>query len=84
LASRCLGVLALVGDLLAEVVALPEFLAHDLDDVVGMAVALGEDQRLGQLGAVGEDLRFHRPLEGRITVRIWLGFTTSRSSCVPV
>jgi hypothetical protein len=47
----------LVGDLLAELVALTELLAGDLDDVVGVAVGLGEDQRLGHLFAAGEDER---------------------------
>ena len=47
----------LVGDLLAEVVALAELLADDLDDVVGVAVGLGEDQGLRHLLAAGEDLR---------------------------
>ena len=50
-------VLGAVGDLAAEVVALPELLAHRLDDVVGVAVGLGEDQRFGQLPASGEHSR---------------------------
>ena len=55
--SRGLRAGDLVGDLLAEVVAPAELLADDLDDVLGVAVVLGEDQRLGHLGAAGEDLR---------------------------
>ena len=45
-----------VGDLLAEVVPLAELLAQDAHDVLGVAVVLGEDQRLGHFGAPGEDL----------------------------
>ena len=45
-----------IGDLLCEVVPLAEFLAHDLDDVVGVGIVLGEDQRLGHPGAAGKDL----------------------------
>ena len=40
-----------VGDLLAKLVALAEFLAHGLDDVVGVAVGLGEDQCLRNFAA---------------------------------
>ena len=43
-------------DLLAEVVALAELLLEDLDDVVGVAVLLGEDERLRNFGATREDL----------------------------
>ncbi len=49
--------LGLVGDLLAELVAFGEFLAHGLDDVVGVAVGLGENKRLRDFGAAGEYLR---------------------------
>ena len=55
--------LVLVGDLLAERVALAEFLADDLDDVVGVGIGLGEDERLGHFvgavrgGALGENGR---------------------------
>lgn len=45
-----------VGDLLGEVVALAELLAHDLDDVLGVGVVLGKDQGLGHPLAAGEDL----------------------------
>ena len=48
--------LDLVGDLLAELVALGELLAHSLDDVVGMAVGLGEHKRLRDFTAAGEYL----------------------------
>ena len=54
----------LVGDLLAEGVALAIDLAHDVDDVVGVAVGLGEDQGLGRFLAGGEDLRLHGGLHG--------------------
>ena len=43
-----------VGDLLAEVVALVELLAHDAHDVIGVAVVLGEDDGLGHIAAAGE------------------------------
>ena len=39
-------------------------LAHDVDDVVGMAVSLGEYQRLGCFFAGRENLRFHRCFHG--------------------
>ncbi len=45
-----------VGDLLAELVALAELLPDDLDDVFGVRIILGEDQRLGHFRAPGEDL----------------------------
>ncbi len=44
-----------VGDLLGEVVALAELFADDLDDILGVGVVLGEDERLGHLGAAGKD-----------------------------
>ena len=57
LGQHRLGVfLGAVGDLLAELVALAELLAHGLNDVVGVAVALGEDQRLGDFAAARKDL----------------------------
>ena len=46
-----------VGDLLAELVALAELLAHRLDDVVGVAVGLGEDERFRNFGAARKYLR---------------------------
>ena len=49
--------LGLVGNLLAELVAFGEFLAHGLDDVVGVAVGLGKDKRLRDFSAAGEYLR---------------------------
>ena len=55
--SRLRIAVHLVGDLAAELVAGAELLAHGLDDVVGVAVGLGEDQRLGNLLAAREDLR---------------------------
>jgi hypothetical protein len=56
-----------VGDLFAEVVSFAELFADDIDDVLGVAVVLGEDEGLGHPGfveahgfgtggAVGEDL----------------------------
>ena len=53
-----------VGDLLAEVVALAEFLADDRDDVIGVGVVLGEDERFRHLGAVREDLGLQLVAEG--------------------
>ena len=57
-----------VGDLAAELVALAELLPDDADDVVGVAVVLGEDDRLGHDGAVREYLREElvpeRPYDG--------------------
>ena len=53
-----------VGDLLAEGVALAIDLAQDVDDVVGVAVGLGEDEGLGRFLARREDLRFHGGLHG--------------------
>ena len=47
----------LVGDLLAECVALAEFLAHGLDDIVGVAVGLGKNQRFGNFGTARKYLR---------------------------
>src|SRR5439155_4717772 len=44
-----------VGDLLGEVVALAELLADDLDDIFGVAVVLGKDERLRYFGATGKD-----------------------------
>ena len=46
----------LVGDLLAEVIAFCELLAHDLYDIFGMGVVLGKDKRLGHPGPAREDL----------------------------
>ena len=58
----------LVGDLPAERVALAELLADDADNVVGVAVVLGEDDRLGHDAAVREYLREElvpeRPYDG--------------------
>ena len=44
-------------DLLAEVVPLAEFLPNDPHDVLGVQIGLGEDERFGNLGAAGKDLR---------------------------
>ena len=51
-----LRVLGRVGDLLAELVPLAELLPDDLDDVVGVAVRLGKDQRLGNFAPAGKQL----------------------------
>ena len=51
-----LAVVGAVGDLGGELVALAEDLADDLHDVVGVGVVLGEDQRLGDGRAAGEQL----------------------------
>ena len=47
----------LVGDLLAEVVALIELLSHYAHDVIGVAVVLGKDDRLGHVPTGREYLR---------------------------
>ena len=59
-----LGAGGAVGDLLGEVVALAEFLAQDLDDVLGVVVVLGEEQGFGNLGAAGEDFGEQLVAEG--------------------
>ncbi len=41
----------------AEFIALAEDLTHDGDDIFGVAVILGKDQRLGDFCAVRKDLR---------------------------
>ena len=81
-----LGVLlALVGDLFAEAVPLVELLADDLDDVVGVGVGLGEDERLGDLDSPSVSARSGK-ISGslsrkvRMMVRIWEGLTISPSS----
>ena len=53
-----------VGYLLAEVVALGELLSHDVHDVVGVAVVLGEDDGLGHVLAAREYLGCHLVAEG--------------------
>ena len=53
-AEHALGVLGGIGDLFAELVPFSKLLPHDLDDIVGVAVGLGEDQGLGHLTATGE------------------------------
>ena len=54
--ERGLRVRGPAGDLAAEVVAGAELLPDRLDDVVGVAVRLGEDQGLGKLAPAGEDV----------------------------
>jgi hypothetical protein len=48
------GVLRMAGDLLTEVVAFAKDLAGKVNDVLGMRVVLGEDERLRQKRAAGE------------------------------
>ena len=43
---------------------LPNSSRIDLDDVVGVGVVLGEDERLGDFGAAGEDLGEEAVAEG--------------------
>src|SRR5687768_16757186 len=45
--DELLGILHLIGDLLAELIALAEHLTCNMDDVLRVAVILGKDQRLG-------------------------------------
>ena len=59
-----LGPRGAVGDLLAEIVALGEFLPHDIHDVVGVAVVLGEDDGLGHMLATWEYLGRYLVPEG--------------------
>ena len=53
-----------VGDFLREVVALTELLAQDTHDVLGVAVVLGEHQRLRHFRTAGEDFRKQLVAEG--------------------
>ena len=57
--------LGLIGDLLAEVVALAENLPANADNVLGVAVVLGEDERLGHERATGKERG-----ENRVLVRL--------------
>ena len=59
-----LAVPCAVGDLGGELVALAEHLPHDLDDVVGVGVVLGEDERLGDGAAAGKQFGEQLVLEG--------------------
>ena len=56
--------LGLVGDLFAEVVALAKDLAAEVDDVLGVGVVLGENERLRHERAAGEQLGLHDILVG--------------------
>ena len=81
--DQLVGLLAgrLVGDLGGEVVALAEHLADDLDDLLGVGVVLGEDQRLRHLGAAGEDLGEQPVAEGlEHGADLVAAATTARSS----
>ena len=65
---------------LANEFPFPKLLPDGSDDVLGVGVVLGEDERLGHLLdglGTGSGARRGRP---RITVRIWLGVTTLRST----
>ena len=50
-----LGACGAVGDLLRKLVALAKFFAQDFHDLFGVVVVFGKDQRLGHLGAAGEN-----------------------------
>ena len=58
LADQKLGIAAVgaIGDLLGEVVALAEHVAHDADDLLGVIVVLGEDKRLRDLAPAWKEL----------------------------
>ena len=56
-AENSLRTIRLTGDLLAEFIALAKLLPDDLNDIIRMAVGLGEDQRLGHFAAMWEKLR---------------------------
>ena len=56
-AENSLRTIRLTGDLLTEVIALAKLLPDDLNDIIRMAVGLGEDQRLGHFAAMREKLR---------------------------
>ena len=56
-AENGLRTIRLTGDLLAELIALAKLLPDDLNDIIRMAVGLGEDQRLGHFAAMREKLR---------------------------
>ena len=79
--QQTFGVFGVVGDLGSEVVALTEHLPCGGDDLFGVVVVLGEDQRLRNNGTIREDLgeepvpeRFeHAPdlcLAGHVTVEL--------------
>ena len=53
-AENSLRTICLTGDLLAEVITLAKLLPDDLNDIIRMAVGLGEDQRLGYFAAMRE------------------------------
>ena len=69
-----------VGDLLGEIVAFAEFFTHDLHDFVGMAIVLGEDERLGNLCPPRKQVAKEGVLEGADHGANLVGATTSRSS----
>ena len=57
LADQILRFVRFAGDFLAKLVTLPEYLPDDLNNVLRVAVILGEDQRLGDDAPTGENLR---------------------------
>ena len=73
-----------LGDLLAEVVALAELFADDPHDVFGVEVGLGEDERLRDFGAAGEDFGEELSAEGADDQPDLVSATTSRSSWLAV
>ena len=53
-AQGFLGILGGIGDLFAEIIALAKFLPDDLDNIVGVTVALGKNQGLGHFPPPGK------------------------------
>ena len=64
LLQQVFGLVALGGDLLAEVVAFAKLFPHDFHDVVGMQVFLGKDQSLGDFGATWKNFGKQAVAEG--------------------
>jgi hypothetical protein len=58
----------LVSNLFTKIVALTELLANDLYDVIGVAVSLSEDKRLGNLITIGENLGYPPYSRKRISI----------------
>jgi hypothetical protein len=49
--------LSSVGYFFSEIISFVEFLSHDPDDILGMRIVLGKDERLGNNGSFRKDLR---------------------------
>lgn len=81
-AEYTLRILGGVGDFFAELVPLAELLPDNLDDVVGVAVRFCENQSFGDFLAPGNSVVNRLSRKVRITMRIWLGLTMSRSNWV--